>query len=37
MSQQVTCINKHGNHYDPHERIKADGVTQKNLLALPEC
>jgi hypothetical protein len=26
MSQlQVTCINKRGNHYDPHERIQAIG------------
>ena len=87
MSQQVTCINKRGDHYDPHERIshiggsdwkvtqergisdvkansnayyvsaaggtvwlvvrqhnghdylttEADGSTQNNLLALPEC
>jgi hypothetical protein len=87
MSQQVTCINKRGDHYDPHERIshiggswgkvsqregienvtadptayyvsvggataylvvrrhngndylttRADGLTQNNLLALPEC
>jgi Protein of unknown function (DUF3892) len=22
---QVTCINKRGNHYDPHERIAAIG------------
>jgi Protein of unknown function (DUF3892) len=34
MSQQVTCINKRGNHYDPHERISHIGgswgkVTQK--------
>jgi hypothetical protein len=21
MSRQVTCINKRGDHYDPHERI----------------
>jgi hypothetical protein len=87
MAKQVTCINKRGNHYDPHERIthiggsgwkvtqeqgiadvntdpdayyvsadvgtvnlivgkhnghdylttQADGETQNNLLALPEC
>jgi hypothetical protein len=25
MSKQVTCINKRGDHYDPHERIQAIG------------
>lgn len=25
MSLQVTCINKRGNHYDPHERISHIG------------
>lgn len=25
MSQQVTCINKRGDHYDPHERISHIG------------
>ncbi len=25
MSKQVSCINKRGNHYDPHERIQAIG------------
>ena len=25
MSLQVTCINKRGNHYDPHERINHIG------------
>ncbi len=25
MSQQVTCINMRGNHYDPHERINHIG------------
>jgi hypothetical protein len=87
VALRVTCINKRGNHYDPHERIEriggngwlhsqseaigniainpqayyvsaggnevyltlgyhnghpyvtttADGSTQDNLLALPEC
>jgi hypothetical protein len=25
MAQQVTCISKRGNHYDPHERIARIG------------
>jgi len=25
MPQQVTCINKRGDHYDPHERINHIG------------
>jgi hypothetical protein len=25
MSRQVTCINKRGDHYDPHERINHIG------------
>jgi hypothetical protein len=25
MAQQVTCINKRGDHYDPHERIRRIG------------
>ena len=25
MSKQVFCINKRGNHYNPHERIQAIG------------
>jgi len=25
MRLQVTCINKRGSHYDPHERIQAIG------------
>ena len=38
MSQQVTCINKRGDHYDPHERISHIGgnwgkVTQAEGIA----
>jgi hypothetical protein len=38
VSQQVTCINKSGNHYDPHERISHIGgsgwkVTQAEGIA----
>ncbi len=25
MAQQVTCINKRGDHYDPHQRIAGIG------------
>ncbi len=27
MARQVMCINKRGNHYDPHERIQNIGGT----------
>jgi hypothetical protein len=38
MAKQVTCINKRGDHYDPHERISHIGgsgwkVTQSQGIA----
>ena len=32
MARQMTCIEKRGDHHDPHEQIETD-----NLLALPAC
>lgn len=31
MAQQVTCIRKRGNHFNPHERI--EGIGGGTLLA----